>query len=110
MTTLVDLASYRRARRPVSFQPDELRALMNLYSRRVMSGEWRDYAIDFQHGYASFTMFKHTFDAPLFTVVKLLRRSGGLEWLVFKGNERVKRSGALKDALVYFEKKLELVT
>lgn len=109
MTTLVDLESYRRARKQVSYQPDELRALMNLYSQRVMAGEWKDYAIDFRPGYASFAMFKHTFDAPLYSVVKLSRRGGGLEWLVFKGQERVKRANRLKDALSYFDKKLEVI-
>lgn len=109
MSTLVDLGSYRRARKQVSYQPDELRALMNLYSQRVMAGEWRDYAIDFQPGYASFTMFKNTFDAPLFSVIKLRRRVGGLEWLVFKGRERVRRAPTLPDALKYFEKKMEVV-
>lgn len=109
MTTLVDLGSYRRARKQVSYLPEELRALMNLYSQRVMSGEWKDYAIDFQPGYASFTMFKHTFDAPLFSVIKLRRKSGGLEWLVFKGKERVNRAASLKDVLTYFDKQLNVV-
>jgi len=109
MTTLVDLGSYRRARKQVSYLPEELRALMHLYSRRVMSGEWKDYAIDFRPGYASFTMFKHTFDAPLYSVIKLRKKSGGLEWLVFKGKERVRRAATLPDALVYFEKQLSVV-
>ncbi len=109
MATLVDLGSYRRARKQVTYQPDELRALMNLYSLRVMSGEWRDYAIDFKLGFASFSMFKHTFDAPLYSIVKLRRRAGCLEWLVYKGKERVKQAITLKDALSYFDKKLEVV-
>ena len=110
MTTLIDLGSYRRARKQVSFHPNELRALMNLYSRRVMSGEWKDYAIDFKPGYASFTMFKHTFDAPMFSVVKLRKRSGDDEWMVFKGQERVRRRARLADALAYFDKALEVVS
>ena len=109
MATLVDLGNYRRARSQVSLQPDELRALMNVYSRYVMAGEWKDYAIDFQPGYASFTMFKHTFDQPLFSVVKIRRRVGGLEWLIFKGRERVRRAQELADALVYFDNKMQIV-
>ena len=109
MATLIDLEGYRRSRKPISLHPNELRELMNLYSRHVMAGEWKDYAIDFQPGYASFTMFKHTFDAPLYSVVKIRRRSGGIEWLIFKAKERVKRGNMLKDALTYFDKKLELI-
>ena len=109
MATLIDLDGYRRCRKPLSLQPNELRDLMNLYSKHVMAGEWKDYAIDFQPGYASFTMFKHTFDAPLYSIVKLSRRSGGVEWLVYKAKERVKRANLLKDALAYFDKKLEVI-
>ena len=110
METLVDLGSYRRARKQVSYQPEELRALMNLYSTRVMAGEWRDYAIDFRPGFASFSVFKNTFDTPLFSIVKVRPRQGGLEWLVFKGQERVKRAPTLSGALDYFSKKLEVVS
>ena len=46
---------------------------------------------------------------PLFSVVKIRRRVGGLEWLVFNGKERVKRAQSLADALTYFDKKMELV-
>ena len=109
MDSLVDLTNYRRAQKQVTLQPDELRALMNLYSRRVMSGEWKDYAIDFKLGFASFSMFKNTFDLPAYSVVKLRKRVGGLEWLVFKGKERVSRGQTLTDALTYFDKKMQLV-
>ena len=109
MTTLVDLKSYRTSRRQVFLQKDELRRLMNLYSSRVMTGEWKDYAIDFGQGMATFTVFKHTFDAPLYSIVKIRRRTGGDEWLVFSGKERLKRSGSLEGALAYFDKKLPVV-
>ena len=110
MESPVDLGSYRRARKQVSYQPDELRALMNLYSKRVMAGEWRDYAIDFRPGFASFSVFKNTFDSPLFSIVKVRPKHGGIEWLVFRGPERLKRAANLTDALAYFEKKLEVVS
>ena len=109
MTTLVDLKSYRTSRRQVFFHKDELRQLMNVYSRRVMTGEWKDYAIDFGQGLATFTVFKHTFDAPLYSIIKLRRRAGGEEWLIFSGKERLKRSASLADALAYFEKRLTVV-
>ena len=109
MDSLVDLTNYRRAQKQVTLQPDELRALMNLYSRRVMSGEWKDYAIDFRPGFASFSMFKHTFDLPAYSIVKLRKRVGGLEWLVFKGKEQVNRGRSITDALTYFDNKLEIV-
>lgn len=109
MSTLVDLKAYRAAKRKVFFHRDELRALMNLYSRRVMTGEWKDYAMDFGQGLATFTVFRHTFDAPLYSIIKLKKRSGGEEWMVFSGKERLKRAASLTDVLTFFEKKLKVV-
>lgn len=110
MSSLVDLKSYRTARRTVFLHKDELRLLMNLYSKRIMTGEWKDYAIDFKEGHATFTVFKNTFDAPLYSIVKLRHRgSAVVEWLVFSGKERLKRSGSLEGALAYFDKKLTVV-
>jgi hypothetical protein len=110
MTSLVDLKSYRTSRRTVFLQKDELRQLMNLYSKRVMTGEWKDYAIDFQEGHATFTVFKNTFDAPLYSIVKLRHRGSSTEeWLIFSAEERLRRSGSLAGALAYFDKKLSVV-
>ena len=109
MTTLVDLKSYQTSRRQVFFQKDELRRLMNLYSSRVMTGEWKDYAIDFGQGMATFTVFKHTFDSPVYSMVKIRRRTGGEEWLVLSGKERLKRTSSLESALAYFDKKLTVI-
>ena len=36
----------------VTFNRDELRAILNVYGRMVASGEWRDYAIDFSRARA----------------------------------------------------------
>ncbi len=48
----------------------ELQRILNLYSRRVASGEWRDYAIDHLENMAAFSVFRHSLDKPLFTIAK----------------------------------------
>ena len=41
----------------VTFTRDELRAILDLYGRKVAEGEWRDYAIDFTRDRAVFSIF-----------------------------------------------------
>jgi hypothetical protein len=44
--------------------------MLSVYSRRVIDGEWRDYAIDSRDGKAIFSIFRHSFAQPLFAIVK----------------------------------------
>ena len=52
MNDPIRLSDYRRPKGSVYFDRHELRRLLDVYSRRVMSGEWKDYAIDHQGGRA----------------------------------------------------------
>jgi hypothetical protein len=92
------------------FTRAELNLLLSLYSRHVMSGEWRDYAIDRQADMAVFSVFRRTFEGPLFTIAK---RTGGAgrrgEYLVFSGRQKVAQCGHLDEALTFFDHKLKIV-
>ena len=64
MTKVVNLSEYRRKPRSVCFDRQELNKLLSLYSRRVIGGEWKDYAISHGDGMASFSIFRNTTDKP----------------------------------------------
>jgi hypothetical protein len=101
----VRLADYRRARGGVYFDRHELRRLLDIYSRRVMTGEWKDYAIDHQSGRAIFSIFRHTFDSPVFAITK--RREGKrCAYQVFSGPQKIKQSSTIEGALLIFDKEL----
>ena len=70
MRTSVRLHDYRRRHRRIFFSRPELNQLLSLYSRQVVRGEWRDYAIDQHDGAALFSVFRHTHESPLYTIVK----------------------------------------
>ena len=70
MATLHRLSDFRRKAKAVFFSRTELNQLLSLYSRQVMRGEWRDYAIDQRENAALFSVFRHTQERPLYTVVK----------------------------------------
>lgn len=54
----------------VFFTRLELNAILNLYGHKVAAGEWRDYAIDFGREKATFSVFRHTSEVPLYRIEK----------------------------------------
>ena len=76
---LYRLADRQARKRIVSFTRAELGRLLNLYSLRVASGEWRDYAIDFLKDRAVFSVFRRSSEMPIYRIEKnpkLARRQG----------------------------------
>ena len=96
--------------RPLFFTRGELSEMLSVYSRRVMSGEWRDYAIDHRDGLATFSIFRHTLDRPLFAIVKA-PGSGDprSEYILMQGPERLARSASLAEILTALEGRPRLV-
>ena len=94
----------------VMFQRRELDALIQLYSSRVGTGEWRDYAIDMLKDRAVFSIFRRASEVPLYTIEKqpkLARRQG--EWSVVNANGLVlKRGHDLRTVLRVLDKKPKL--
>ena len=112
MTAMVELAEYRKKRKKkqnIVFTRPELRQLLDVYSRHVARGEWRDYAIDFHGSVAVFSVFRHSFDAPLFAVAKSTNGKRA-EYAVFDNQRKLKRAGTLSDALDVFNRAPYLVS
>jgi len=109
MSQLYRFSEYRKSPRRIFFDRAELNQLLSLYSRNVASGEWRDYAIDQVGGSAIFSVFRHTHDAPLYSIAKQ-GNSRSIEYVVFSGREKLKRAKTLVDALKVFKKNLRVVS
>lgn len=111
MARIVQLSEHRQKRHPapVYFNRHELNALLGLYSRRVAKGEWRDYAIGHDPGVAQFSVFRHTHETPLFTVVKRMQ-SGKPLYAVFSGAKKLRQSGKLVEALAVLDKPMRLIS
>ena len=56
------------------FSKNELSKILNIYSKGVSRGEWKDYAIDFNKNNAFFYIFKHSLAAPECILNKSLER------------------------------------
>lgn len=112
MVTVVSLSDYKNANR--RFKPDicfnkrELDQLLTVYSRRVMSGEWKDYAIRHDPSMAAFLIYRNNSRQPAFTVIKHQTNGGKTEFVVFHGREKLKSSESLKEAVTVLNRKLKL--
>ena len=104
--TVFPLRDYRGGRRPQFFTRAELNQLLSLYSRNVSRGVWRDYAIDHREGRALFSVFRHSHEAALYTIVKSVSPA---EFVVMSGRQRLQAAATLGEALDYFRSKLALV-
>lgn len=116
MSELLRFPDRRGKAPPLHFTRIELNRLLNLYTRRVMTGEWRDYAISFGPGMASFCIFRHTLENPLFVISKFEIRGRGSRnarhgrFMVMSRQQKLSQGATLEDVLAIFDKPLRLVT
>lgn len=104
MAPITRLNDHRRHRR-VFFSRTELDQLLQIYSRQVMRGVWRDYAIDQRDGAATFSIFRHSLESPLFTVVKSVpgeSRHGA--YALLHRRVRLAAGGTLREILAELER------
>ena len=107
MSTVFRLNDFRQRHKRIFFSRGELNQLLSLYSRQVMRGEWRDYAIDQQDGAVLFSMFRRSQELPLYTVVKIApgtRRQG--DYILLSGRQRVAIGATLGDVLAQLQRLL----
>lgn len=85
----------------VSFDRLELTTILNLYGRKVSSGEWRDYAMDFLRERALFSIYRRNSERPLYVIEKnprLRQRQG--QYMVMSQEGRVLKRGHDLDAVL----------
>jgi hypothetical protein len=108
--TVLSLSDYRARQSPCYFTRSELNQLLGLYSRHVIRGVWRDYAIDNRDGMALFSVFRHTHEAPAYRIVKTAASpSQAAEFVVQSGRQRLCVGRSLSEALEYFRTRVSLV-
>lgn len=94
----------------IYFDRRELAEILRVYGRRVAAGEWRDYALDFGHEKAVFSVFRRTSEVPLFRIEKcprLARRQGAYSVVAATGLI-LKRGHDLKRVLTVLDRDVRL--
>jgi hypothetical protein len=108
--TVLAFGDYRPRHRTLYFTRPELNQLLSLYSRHVARGVWRDYALDHRDGLALFSVFRHTHEAPAYSIIKTARaQTHPIEFIVQSGRQKLRVSRNLAEALEFFQTRLSLV-
>nr|WP_269468491.1 DUF2794 domain-containing protein [Devosia ureilytica] len=78
----------------IAFDRKELMQILAVYGRKVGTGEWRDYAMDFLKDRALFSIYARVSERPLFVVEKnpKLRNKQG-QYMVTNQQGRVLKRG-----------------
>ena len=111
MARVVRLAEHRQRKSRIAFTRSELNQLLSLYSRHVIGGEWRDYAIDHGERMAAFSVYRRSIDPPLFTITKSRLPGRGGEWFRIESRRgRLHEGSSLAEVLSHISKRPRLVT
>ena len=94
----------------IFFSKKELTSILNLYSKQVSKGYWRDYALDSKIDNAIFSIYRHTQDKPMYQIIKNSQKGfrNKPNFFIKKGEELVSKSNSLFTILSNFEKKLSI--
>src|ERR1700751_1115229 len=108
--TVLAFGDYRTKHRTVYFTRFELNQLLGLYSRHVSRGVWRDYAIDHRDGTATFSVFRHSQEGPVYSIIKAAATGPRpAEFIIQSGRQRLRASGSLAEVLDFFKTRLSVV-
>ena len=81
---------------------------MNIYSKKISSGEWKDYSILFRKKYAQFNVYKSSYQEPAFIILKSYISKN--KFSLRKNNFVIKKSNFLNEILKEIQKpKLRII-
>ena len=94
----------------IFFSKIELTSILNLYSKQVSKGYWRDYAFDSKIDNAVFSVYKHSHDKPMYQIIKNSHKGFRNKpiFLIKKDEQIISKSNSLQIIISNFEKKLSI--
>ena len=93
----------------IFFSKYELSSILNLYSKQVSKGFWKDYALDSTVNTAIFSIYKHSHDKPIYQIIKKSIKGfrNMPDFFITKDKEIINKSSEISIILSKFEKKIE---
>jgi|AntRauTorcE11897_2_1112592.scaffolds.fasta_scaffold08315_3 hypothetical protein len=104
MAKLLSLPPHWRKKGMTTFTRHEIGMLMSIYGEKVSKNEWRDYALDCLPDMAVFSIFRHSHEQPVYSIVKIVTKGNRSSKFTVSDGERVlKESKSLLEALQVFK-------
>ena len=100
MSKIYHFSKYIKEKEKVTFSKKDLNSIISIYSQKVSMGIWKDYSINFERNYAEFSVYKHTYASPEFSIVKNKKRI----FSIYSRKQELKKSKYIKDVLNILKK------
>jgi hypothetical protein len=109
--TVIRITDFRRRKSITCFSRQELNLLINVYSRRVISGEWKAYALNHEEDLARFFIFANAHAQPLYAITKTAHPSRRRRrFTVTQGPRKIAEGDTLAQVLAHFGRQLRLIS
>ena len=95
MSKIYHFSKYIKEKEKVTFSKKDLNSIIRIYSQKVSNGIWKDYSINFEKNYAEFSIYKHSYAFPEFSIVKNKKKI----FFIYSRKQELKKSKYIKDVL-----------
>ena len=95
MPKIYHFSRYIKEKEKISFSKNDLNLIISIYSKNVSNGIWKDYSINFEKNYAEFSIYRHSYAFPEFSIVKNKKKI----FFIYSRKQELKKSKYIKDVL-----------
>ena len=95
MSKIYHFSKYIKEKEKISFSKNDLNLIISIYSKNVSNGIWKDYSINFERNYAEFSIYRHSYASPEFSIVKNKKKI----FFIYSRKQELKKSKYIKDVL-----------
>ena len=95
MTKIYYFSKYIKEKEKITFSKNDLNSIIQIYSQKVSNGIWKDYSINFEKNYAEFSIYRHSYAFPEFSIVKNKKKF----FFIYSRKQELKKSKYIKDVL-----------
>ena len=94
----------------IFFSKLEFTLILNLYSKQVSLGSWRDYAIDSKSDIVVFSIYRHTHDKPMYQIFKISKKGHrhNPDFFIKNSSKIIFKGKVIEKILSKFEKKINI--
>ena len=95
MSKIYHFSKYIKAKEKVTFSKKDLNSIISIYSQKVSNGIWKDYSINFDKNYAEFSIYRHSYASPEFSIIKNKKNI----FYIYSRKQELRKSKYIKEIL-----------
>ena len=100
MSKIYHFSKYIKGKEKVTFSKKDLNLIISVYSQKVSNGIWKDYSINFEKNYAEFSIYRHSYASPEFSIIKNKKNI----FYIYSRKQELRKSKYIKDILNVLKK------